>query len=105
MTNTGACECLLVTSGANADLAARSRYVRERVAPNVVGLSRMPSGLRAVFAPQAITDVNALVEMERQCCAFLDFQLDGEVLTITGPDGAGAILEAFYDALSGEPGP
>jgi hypothetical protein len=48
--------------------------------------------LRLVYAPQAAEEVRQMVEQERECCAFLAFDLtegtDAVRVTITAPEAA-----------------
>lgn len=50
--------------------------------------------LRVTYAAAATHEVTRIVELERACCAFLDFEIegtaDGVVLSITAPEQAGA---------------
>jgi hypothetical protein len=62
------------------------------------------NGYRLTFAADSETllAIAATVDAERQCCRWLRFELtvppDGEplVLTLTGPAGARAFLEALF---------
>jgi hypothetical protein len=57
------------------------------------------------FRPEAMDDVRELVRAEAECCPFLDFAVevpDGEVrLAVTGPAGAGPVLDGMLAALRG----
>ncbi|MBW8891641.1 MAG: hypothetical protein JF617_05575 [Burkholderiales bacterium] len=52
------------------------------------------AGLRLTYAPEAAEEVARIVELERECCAFLDFethrQADHVELVITAPGQGGA---------------
>ncbi|WP_354675248.1 hypothetical protein [Cupriavidus alkaliphilus] len=52
------------------------------------------------FAPQASAEVRALVEAERECCAFAEFELakapDGLHLTVVAPAEAGKFAALLF---------
>jgi hypothetical protein len=63
----------------------------------------VPEGWRLIFAPDAgvLARIADVVDRERQCCAFLRFELvvppagASFVLTIDGPAGSGAFLDSL----------
>ena len=67
--------------------------------------------LRLVYRPEAADEVNRIVELERTCCAFLDFSLEAgaqeAVLTITAPEGSDTdaqwLLAQFLPQGAAEP--
>ena len=52
--------------------------------------------------PETVAELEELIRLEGECCAFLDFGLsrsgDEAVLEISGPDGAAEIVAAFAEA-------
>lgn len=83
---------------------------RERLLPKAVSALRTEEGLRLVFANDAGTrdDLDAFIDLERQCCGFLAFALsDGteqglSVLTISGPPAARSVLDLIAEAITGQ---
>jgi hypothetical protein len=68
--------------------------------------------LRLSYRPEANAEVRAIVDLERTCCAFLDFSVQeverSVVLTISSPSealGAGAWIFAQFLPSNGEQGP
>lgn len=67
----------------------------------------LPEGVRLQFAPagETLAALATLIDAERQCCPFLDFELTvaadgGPVwLTLTGPAGTRAFLETELGIL------
>lgn len=61
---------------------------------------REDRSLILTYRPEAAADVEELVQRERECCAFLSFDVikhDGEiVLTISAPPDAGPILDDVF---------
>ena len=58
------------------------------------------STLRLTYAPQAAEEVARIVELERECCAFLDFEAqrlaDCVELVITAPGQVGADAQWLF---------
>lgn len=56
--------------------------------------------LRLAYRPDAAAEVKALVDVERDCCQFLDFHVQEGAsrvgLTITAPDGVGPAAEWLF---------
>lgn len=56
--------------------------------------------LRLAYKLEAAAEVKAVVDLERDCCRFLDFHLEegaaGVELTITAPEGIGAAAEWLF---------
>jgi hypothetical protein len=56
--------------------------------------------LRLAYRPDAAAEVKAVVDLERDCCRFLDFRLEEGAsrvdLTITAPDGVGLAAEWLF---------
>jgi len=87
--------------------------VRERRAALLPGLAsrateitRLAEGYRITFAADAVvlSAITAAIDAERLCCPFLTFDLHvpaggaAIVLTLTGPDGTRAFLDALLTA-------
>ena len=83
------------------------RAQRDALLPGLVAHAlqrvRLPHGMRFVFGATAkrLRQLDAVVQLERRCCAFLDFKVavspGGGALTldVTGPDGTEAFLESL----------
>ena len=83
-----------------ADYRARKASIKALNRESLRRRERDDLTLRLFYDAAAQANVEALVEQERACCAFLDFQLDaaqGEVvLTIRAPERARLAAEAIY---------
>jgi hypothetical protein len=64
--------------------AAWQRLFRE----SLISRTEIPGGLRLNFHPGSAEAVRQLVDIERECCAWINFELDGATVTMTSP-GAG----------------
>jgi hypothetical protein len=84
------------------ELAARRAGVLRRVAADRAEARWLPDGLALRFAsdPGRVAALGEFIELERQCCAFLRFQLTVEAggravwLELTGPVGTREFLSA-----------
>ncbi len=79
----------------------RRASVLQHIQEQVQRLKPLDTGYALQFAPDeaVLENVFRLIQLERQCCAFLQFELtlepdNGPVwLSLTGPDGTKAFLE------------
>lgn len=82
---------LACTLGAGA-MGPRLEWIRRVTAESLVSFQLDGQVLRLTYRPQAARDIGRIVELERACCAFLDFSLDTSenevVLTISAPERA-----------------
>jgi hypothetical protein len=85
-------------------LAERKALIDGLVASGRTGVTAIPGGVevRFVTRPGLKADLDALVELEARCCAFLVLTVartdDLSVLEVTGPAGAQSLIaELFSD--------
>ncbi len=79
----------------------RRAGVLQRIQEQVQSLKPLDTGYALQFAADeaVLEDVFRLIQLERQCCAFLQFELTLEPdhgpvwLSLTGPEGTKAFLE------------
>jgi hypothetical protein len=70
--------------------------------------TELPEGYEYLLDSTNITlaDISEWIAMERLCCPFLTFQLEGvggdSHLTMRGPDGAKAVLREEFPAAGGD---
>lgn len=56
----------------------------------------VPGGLRLVFHPGSSEALRKLIDVERECCPWITFELDGASVTMTSSEaGASAIREMW----------
>lgn len=56
----------------------------------------VPGGLRLAFHPGSAAALRSLIDIERECCRWITFELDGATATMTSPGaGASAIREMW----------
>ena len=84
----------------------RRGRIRESLLAHVVQTEKLESGLRLIFAPTKAlrTDLETLVELERQCCGFLSFTIasheTGLMLSIEGRPEAQATLATLAACIT-----
>ena len=92
-----------------ADYEARLAWIADLARDALRGHRRDDLDLELVYAADAAQRVREMVEKERECCAFLVFDLDeepGEIrLTIRAPESARDIADRLFGAFlpSAEP--
>jgi len=83
----------------------RRVFVRKALIPKALKVRETESGWHLTFenSEQLKSDVTLFVELESQCCGFLDYQISSDdaefVLTIEGPPKALPILSGFISDL------
>lgn len=96
----GSCGCTLEAEA----LTDRKQYIQQKIAPHVVNITRSPNSIVVGFAEAvARSDLEELVQLERQCCGFLSYRLDLDgvpELTIAGEDGGLDMLDIWVASLS-----
>ena len=89
--------------GVRVDHRDRRKFVRESLIPKILETEKSATGLQLVFedTDSVRSDVELFVELESQCCGFLNFEIasrsEGLVLTIEGPPEANEFLSKFID--------
>ena len=82
-------------------LAAQRDTLLHGLADHAVQRTPLPDGMRLRFSATAerMRQIDAVVRRERECCPFLEFRVGlalgrtALTLDVTGPDGAGQLLE------------
>jgi hypothetical protein len=80
-----------------ADLKDREGAWRKLMASGLVRRETVPGGLRMTAAPGAAAALIELIDLERQCCAWIDFEVaDGSVVTLTAQGEGEAVLAGMF---------
>jgi hypothetical protein len=91
-----------------AEMRDRRQAILEFLRRTQTNITELPNGYAYTFAPtsESFMQVTQLVDLERQCCPFLSFQIHvgpGKApirLEITGPNEARTLIDNFFDDLS-----
>jgi hypothetical protein len=83
-------------------LRERKALIDALLARGLTGLTAIPGGVRARFmtGPEVKADLDALVELEARCCAFLSLTVacadDAIVLEVSGAPEAQALIAQLF---------
>ena len=107
----GADRCQPLTCSLSPDgLRERKTVIAELLTGGRTALTAIPDGVIARFTarPELKADLDALVELEAQCCEFLSLAVtsadDATVLEVTGPPEAQTLIaELFSDRAPRSP--
>ena len=82
------------------EMGPRLERLRQLTATQLQSHQLEGNVLRLVYRPDAATEVRAVVDLERGCCGFVDFQVhEGPSrvdLTITAPEAVGPTAEWLF---------
>ena len=80
-----------------ADLGDREVEWRALLEGSLVGRERIPSGVRITVQPSATEELQRLVDLERDCCAWMQFKFDApETVAITASaEGVDLLVSMF----------
>jgi hypothetical protein len=84
-----------------ADLRDRGSAWKKLMASGLVQRDRVPGGIRLSAAPGAAAALVELIDLERECCAWINFEVnDGFIVTLTAEGEGEAVLAGmFVEAL------
>jgi len=96
MAETPAIACTLSAS----DLVDREGAWRKLLGSGLVKRDRVPGGIRLSAAPGAAEALIQLIDLERDCCAWINFDVsDGSVATLTAEGDGEAVLAGMFASL------
>ncbi|MGQ3213720.1 hypothetical protein [Shinella sp.] len=82
------------------DFKTRTEQMAALAHRHLTQVSREPLSNALTYAPEALSELRDLVRKERECCAFLNFDLkedaDGLHLTITAPEAARNAADTLF---------
>jgi hypothetical protein len=82
-----------------ADLKDRERAWTKLMGSGLVKRDRVPGGIRLSADPGAAEALIQLIDLERECCAWIDFAVsEGSVATLTADAEGEAVLAAMFQA-------
>lgn len=90
----------------DAEMRERRRIILDAFQGAVLDVTSLPLGYAYHFAPTSatLTQIIRLVDLERQCCAFLNFNIiatadnQGACLEVTGPPQAKSVIADLFGA-------
>lgn len=82
------------------DLRDRGGSWVKLMASGLVRRDVVPGGIRLTAQPGAAASLLELIELERECCAWIQFEVrDAAVVTMTAPGDGEAVLIEMFKAL------
>jgi hypothetical protein len=78
----------IACSLAPTELGDREQAWEQLLRTSLLSRERVAGGLRLTVSPAAVLSLRQLVDLERDCCPWITFSLEGESLTVTA-SGAG----------------
>ena len=78
------------------DLEETEQAWRKLFNLSLISRAEVPGGLRLEVHPGSAEALRSLIDIERECCQWITFELDGPVVTMTSPgDGEASIREMW----------
>jgi hypothetical protein len=79
------------------DLLDRAGAWLKLMGSGLVSRERVPGGIRLTAAPGAASALIELTDLERDCCAWIDFDVrEGSVVTLTAEGDGEAVLAGMF---------
>jgi hypothetical protein len=83
-----------------ADLRDRGTAWQKLLGSGLVERDRVPGGIRLTAAPGGAASLTKLIDLERECCAWIHFEVsDGAVFTLTADADGEAVLASMFEAV------
>ncbi len=82
------------------ELEDRGAAWRKLLGSGLIERARVPGGLRLVAGPGAQAALMELIELERECCAWIHFEVSGpSTVTLTAEREGEAVLATMFTAI------
>jgi hypothetical protein len=79
-----------------ADLRDREAAWRKLFASGLLSRERVPGGIRLSAEPGALVALRKLIDLERDCCAWIDYDVDSSGATLTAVGDGEAVLAGMF---------
>jgi hypothetical protein len=90
-------ETPIVCTLSAADMKDREGAWRKLMSSGLVQRDRVPGGIRLSAGPGAAAALIELIDLERECCAWIDFEVaDGSVVTLTARGDGEEVLAGMF---------
>ena len=84
--------CTLTSS----DLRDRGAAWRKLFASGLLNRDRVPGGIRLSAQPGAVEALRELIALERECCAWIDYSVEGSSVTLTAQGDGEDVLAGMF---------
>jgi hypothetical protein len=86
----------IVCTLTGADLRDRGAGWRKLFASGLLNRDRVAGGIRLTAQPGAVKALRELIDLERECCAWIDYDLDSSGATLTAAGDGEAVLAGMF---------
>lgn len=86
----------IVCTLTGADLRDRGAAWRKLFASGLVNRDRVPGGIRLNAQPGATEALRELIDLERECCAWIAYDVDSTGATLTAQGDGEAVLAGMF---------
>ena len=94
MAETAPIACTLTAS----DLKDREAAWRKLTGSGLVERDLVPGGIRLRASPGAVVALSELIDLERECCAWINFEVgDRSIVTLTAEGEGQAVLAGMFE--------
>ena len=66
---------------------------------SLISREAIPGGLRLLVHPGSADALRQLIDIERECCRWISFELDGPTVKMTAPGAGGVAIREMWSAL------
>jgi hypothetical protein len=80
------------------ELEDRGTAWQKLMGSGLVHRERVPGGIRLSAEPGATDALLQLVDLERECCAWIDYAVEGSAVTMTAEGDGEAVLAGMFVA-------
>ena len=78
------------------DMADRERAWRKLLGSGLVQREQIPGGLKLTAEPGAVDALLTLVELERECCAWIDYETRNNWVRMTAAGAGEQVLAGMF---------
>lgn len=86
----------IVCTLTGAELRDRGAAWRKLWASGLIHRDRVARGIRLSAEPGGVQALHALIELERDCCAWIDYDVDAAGATLTAEGDAEVVLAGMF---------
>jgi hypothetical protein len=80
------------------DLKDRGKAWKKLMSSGLVGRELVPGGIRLSAGPGAAAALIQLIDLERECCGWINFEVaDGSAVTLTADEEGAAVLAGMFE--------
>src|SRR5207245_2237288 len=90
------CELFHQSGGQHVELKETQAAWHKLLRLSLVSREEVPGGLRLIVHPGSADALRRLIDVERECCRWITFELDGPMVKMTASDGGEAAIREMW---------